>query len=77
MVNSLRRISQQEAAAIQPRVIKVVTIAPGDTVQSLANRMAYRDFRLERFLALNGLQANDRLQPGRKVKLVAMGSRRA
>ena len=77
MVNSLRRISQQEAAAIEPRVIRVVTIAPGDTVQTLANRMAYRDFRLERFLALNGLQATDRLQPGRKVKLVVMGDRRA
>ena len=77
MVNSLRRISQQEAAAIQPRVIKVVSVAPGDTVQGLANRMAYRDFRLERFLALNGLQASDGLQPGRKVKLVVMGNRRA
>ena len=77
MVNSLRRISQQEAAAIEPRVLRVVAVAPGDTVQSLANRMAYRDFRLERFLALTGLQANDRLQPGRKVKLVVMGARRA
>ena len=77
MVNSLRRITQREAAAIQPRVIRVTTVAPGDTVQSLANRMAYRDFRLERFLALNGLQANERLQPGRKVKLVVMGDRRA
>lgn len=77
MVNSLRKIGAQEAAAIQPRVIRVVTVAPGDTVQSLAGRMAYRDFRLERFLALNGLQANSPLQPGRKVKLVVMGTRRA
>ncbi|MEO7654063.1 MAG: M48 family metalloprotease [Sphingomicrobium sp.] len=77
MVNSLRRISAQEAAAIQPRVIRVVTVAPGDTVQGLAGRMAYRDFRLERFLALNGLQANSQLQPGRKVKLVVIGNRTA
>ena len=57
MVNSLRRITPQEAAAIRPRVIDVVTVAPGDTVQSLAARMAYRDFRVDRFLSLNGLAA--------------------
>ena len=77
MINSLRRITPQEAAAIRPRIIHVVTVAPGETVQSLANRMAYRDFRLERFLTLNGLDANSRLVPGQKVKLVVYGARRA
>ena len=77
MVNSLRRITPREAAAIQPKVIRIVTIAPGDTVDSLAQRMAYRDFKLERFLALNGLQPGTRLIPGRKVKLVLMGTRQA
>lgn len=77
MVNSLRKISTQEAAAIQPKVIRVVTVAPGDTAQSLSQRMAYRDFRLERFLALNTLQPNAPLVPGSKVKLVVMGNRRA
>jgi predicted Zn-dependent protease len=75
MVNSLRRITSQEAAAIRPRVIQIRTVAPGDTVQSLANRMAYRDFRLERFLSLNNLAANSRLIPGQKVKLVVYGRR--
>ena len=63
--------------AIRPRIIHVVTVAPGDTVQSLASRMAYRDFRLERFLSLNGLAPNSRLLPGQKVKLVIYGARRA
>ena len=31
---------------------------PGDTVQSLASRMAYRTFQLDRFLSLNNLAAN-------------------
>ena len=75
MVNSLRRISPQEAAAIRPRIIHIQTVGPGDTVQSLAGRMAYRDFRLERFLSLNGLAANSRLVPGQKVKLVVYGRR--
>jgi predicted Zn-dependent protease len=76
MVNSLRRINPAEAAAIRPRVVNVVTVARGDTIQSLANRMAYRDFRVDRFLALNGLAANSPLMPGQKVKLVVYGTRR-
>jgi len=77
MVNSLRRVTAEEAAAIRPRVIHVVTVAPGDTIESLASRMAYRDFRVDRFLALNGLVAGSRLAPGQKVKLVIYGLRRS
>ena len=77
MINSLRRITPAEAAAIRPRVIHIETVRPGDTVQSLASRMAYRDFKLERFLSFNGLAANSRLVPGQKVKLVVYGTRRA
>jgi predicted Zn-dependent protease len=76
MINSLRRITPAEAAAIRPRIIHVETVKPGDTVQSLAGRMAYRDFKLERFLSLNALAANSALVPGRKVKLVVYESRR-
>jgi predicted Zn-dependent protease len=77
MVNSIRKISPAEAAAIRPRVIDVVTVRPGDTVGSLAGRMAYRDFQLDRFLALNGLAPNARLAPGQKVKLVVYGAPRS
>jgi predicted Zn-dependent protease len=77
MVNSLRKITPAEAAAIRPRVIHVVTVGPGDTPQSLAGRMAYRDFKLDRFLALNGLAPGASLAPGQKVKLIVYGSRRS
>jgi len=77
MVNSLRRISAEQASAIRPRIIHVVTVGRGDTVASLASRMAYRDFKLERFLSLNGLMANSVLAPGQKVKLVIYGARRS
>ena len=77
MINSLRKITPAEATAIRPRIIHVETVGPGDTVRSLASRMAYRDFKLERFLSLNALDANSRLQPGQKVKLVIYGARRA
>lgn len=77
MVSSLRRMNPAEAAAIRPRVIHVYTVRPGDTVQSLAASMAYRDFKLDRFLSLNGLAANSQLRPGEKVKLIVYGERRA
>lgn len=75
MLGSLRRISQAEASAIRPRVIDVVTVRRGDTANSLANRMAYRDYRLERFLSLNGLSGASAVVPGQKVKLVIHGTR--
>ena len=77
MVDSLQRVSPADAAAIRPRVIDVVTVARGDTVRTLAQRMAYRDFQLERFMALNGVIANGVLTPGQKVKVVVYGRRRA
>jgi predicted Zn-dependent protease len=77
MVQSIRRITPAEAAAIRPRIIDVITVGPGDTVQSLARRMAYRSFQLERFMALNNLAPNSRLVPGQKLKLVVYGARRS
>ena len=75
MVQSVRRLSAQEAAAVRPRVIQVVTVGAGDTVQSLARRMAYSAYQVERFRILNGLSANDTLQRGQRVKLVVYGTR--
>jgi predicted Zn-dependent protease len=51
MVNSLRRISAQEASVIRPRVIDIHTVRGGETVQSLASRMAYSNFQVERFMS--------------------------
>ncbi|MEO7410876.1 MAG: M48 family metalloprotease [Sphingomicrobium sp.] len=77
MVNSLRRLSPQEAVSIRPRVIDVVTVARGDTIQSLGQRMAYRNFQVERFRSLNGLAGNASLTPGQRVKVVVFGTRRS
>ena len=75
MLDSLRRISPAEAGAIRPRVIDVVTVRGSDSVTSLAARMAYRDYRVERFRSLNGLAPGAALRPGQKVKLVVYGAR--
>ena len=70
MFGSVRRLTNSEAAALKPRRLQVVTVVRGNTVQSMASRMAYRDAPLDRFLVLNGLSANATLVPGQKVKIV-------
>ncbi len=70
MVESFAPLSASEAAQIKARVIDVVTVRAGDTASSLAGRMAYDDFQLERFLVLNGMGGRDALQAGQKVKIV-------
>lgn len=69
MVQSLRRLSAQEVAAIRPRVIDVVTVGRNDSVQTLARRMAYSSYQVERFRVLNGLGPNENVAPGQQVKL--------
>jgi predicted Zn-dependent protease len=70
MYQSVKRLSVSEAAAIKPRKLRVVSVARGDTVASLAGKMAYTNLQQERFLALNGMSANTPLTLGRKVKIV-------
>ncbi|WP_240310891.1 M48 family metalloprotease [Altererythrobacter sp. ZODW24] len=70
MFQSMRRISSAEAARIVPRKVDVVTVRRSDTVQSLANRMAYDTGKVERFRVLNGLSSSQGVTAGQKVKIV-------
>lgn len=70
LVQSFRRLNAQEAAAVKPRKIAVVTVKSGDTVANLSARMAYTSLQQERFLTLNALSATTKLTPGQKVKIV-------
>lgn len=67
---SFRKLSPEEARAIKPLRIEVVTVQPGDTVEELARRLPFEDFQVERFRVLNGYDIGQ-LTPGRKVKLIA------
>lgn len=71
MVQSVRRLSVQEATAIKPRRVAVLTVKAGDTIPSLAKRMAYADYQQERFLTINALNAQSLLRPGQRVKIVS------
>lgn len=70
LFQSVRRLTAQEVAAIKPRRVDVITVKSGDTIEKLAARMAYSDYRVERFTVLNALKPGEALTPGRKVKIV-------
>lgn len=73
MFNSLRRINASEAAQVIPRRIDVVTAGQGDSVQSLAGRMAFGNAQVERFRVLNGMTASAQVVPGQRYKIVVRG----
>ena len=54
-----------ESEAAKPLHLRVVTVAPGDTVERLASRMANVDRPVERFRVLNGLAPGDRVNARR------------
>jgi len=67
---TVRQVPSDEARMVQPLRIQVVQAAPGETVESLAGRMAVPDRQVERFLALNGLDRADALRPGERYKII-------
>jgi len=70
-INSFRRMTLAETEQAKPLRLRIVTVAPGDTVEKLAGRMAVPDRgALERFRVLNGLDPGDKLKPGSEVKVV-------
>ena len=70
MFRSMRRVSSSEAASVVPRRIDVVSVRRGESVATLAQRMAFDDEKEARFRVLNALGSSDQLQAGQKVKLV-------
>ena len=70
LINSFRFLTPAEATALKPRTIDVVTVQPGETVATMAQRMAVPDHGLEAFLMLNDRDPRPELRPGEKVKLI-------
>ncbi|MDJ1157409.1 M48 family metalloprotease [Chelatococcus sp. SYSU_G07232] len=69
-LDSLRRLSAEEARAVRPLRLGVAVARPGDTAEGLAARMAGVDRHLERFLVLNGLDRPGPLTAGEAYKIV-------
>lgn len=71
LVTSFRRLTEAEARAVKPLRIRIVTVKAGDTAASIAARMAFSDFKVERFRVLNGLKPDEQPKPGTLVKIIA------
>ena len=69
-VNSFRRLTLEEIQAARPLRIKVITVQPGDTVESLSHRMSGVDRPIERFRVLNGLDGKAQVKVRDRVKIV-------
>ena len=63
--HSFRRLTLAEIQSAKPLRLKVITVQPGDTVESLSHRMASVDHQLDRFRVLNGLDTRRRDQAAR------------
>ena len=70
MTYSFRRLSVARAAALKPKRLRIVTVEPGATPDGFAPRMAFAEFRRERFLVLNGLADGGSLAGRKRVKIV-------
>jgi predicted Zn-dependent protease len=68
---SVRALSLEEASAVRPLRVRLVTAADGDTAEMLAARMPYDERAVQRFLVLNGLNRAGPLTPGERYKIVA------
>ena len=69
-VASFERLSAADIAAIEPLRIDVVTVGAGDSVASLARRMATGGDAVELFRIINALGPDDAVRPGDQVKLI-------
>ncbi|MCC3861581.1 M48 family metalloprotease [Pseudemcibacter aquimaris] len=67
---TFNKLSDQEAAAIKGRKIRVIRAASGDSINSLSSRMAFDKYQKERFMAMNGLNDNSMIRAGQRLKLV-------
>jgi predicted Zn-dependent protease len=69
--SSFRRMTPQEAAALKPLRIRVVTAKPGDTLATLSARMMGTDRKLDLFRLINAMQVTSTVKPGDKVKIIS------
>jgi predicted Zn-dependent protease len=71
LFGSFRLLSEEQVRGLKPREIRVVRAGAGDSLQSMARRMA-SDHPLDHFLMLNGRLPDQPLKAGELVKIVTL-----
>jgi len=69
-VASFRKLTPEQAAAVKPLRINVVTVKPGDTAAGLAARMPFGAYNGRWFALINGFDRGEALKTGEPVKLI-------
>ncbi|MDH5722085.1 MAG: M48 family metalloprotease [Alphaproteobacteria bacterium] len=67
---SFRRLSAPEKQSLKPYKIKLVRAGSGDSVSSLASKMAVKEYAQDRFRVLNGLAPAENVQSGALYKII-------
>ncbi len=67
---SFRAMSAEEKRDVRPYTIQLIEASGRDTAASLARKMPFSDFQLERFSVLNGLPVGAAIEPGRRYKII-------
>lgn len=67
---SFRPLTSSEKYSIKPYRLIVISATSKDTVQSLAQKMPFPNFKEERFRVLNGMNAAENIVTGRLYKIV-------
>ncbi|MFC5992578.1 M48 family metalloprotease [Limoniibacter endophyticus] len=70
VTSSFRVLSDTQKTALRPLRIRVITVKPGDTVASLAERMVGVDRKVELLRLINALPPGYNLSSGEKVKII-------
>lgn len=68
--DSFRRFSGNDAENLHVHTVQTYRAQRGDTVERLSQRMAFNDYQVERFRALNGLRRNEAIAQGEWYKVV-------
>jgi predicted Zn-dependent protease len=73
MIRSMRRADDREIRNLRARVIQVVPVRPGDTVETLSARMAVPNDPRAWFQTLNNVASDSDLRDRRRVKVIGYG----
>lgn len=70
MSYSFNRLNDREAADIRGRKIRIIRAKNNDTIAGISRQMAFNDYKVERFMALNGLSDGQALRNRQLLKLI-------
>ena len=70
IASSFRAITSTEKKKLKPLQVKIKTVTSSDTIDSLAGQMTGVSKKVELFKALNGLNDEQRVVTGQKVKII-------